>query len=111
MDKAHRIKENSEIKELIKHKHSAGNRYFVVYKKNNHDMTHYRFAVSVSKKFGNAVKRNLAKRRVREIIRMQKINEPVDLFVVIKNNASNLTFQEQQKQLKFLLKKLNIKGD
>ncbi|MCF7925083.1 MAG: ribonuclease P protein component [Candidatus Izimaplasma sp.] len=111
MKKAYRIKKNSEIKELINHKKSAGNKYFVIYKKNNHEQTHFRFAVSVSKKFGNAVKRNKAKRRIREIIREQDINKTVDFFIVIKNNSSNLTFQEQKQQLIKLLKKLKIIGD
>jgi ribonuclease P protein component len=111
MKKAYRVKKNSEIKSILRTKKSKGNQYFVIYKKINHDMTHFRFAVSVSKKYGNAVERNKAKRYIREIVRQLDIDKPVDFFVVIKNKSKQLSFYQQKVQIKALLKKQGIIGD
>jgi ribonuclease P protein component len=111
MKKAFRVKKNSEIKAILKEKNSKGNQFFVIYKKYNHDQNHFRFAVSVSKKYGNAVERNKAKRYVREIIRRQQITQPIDIFVVIKNNSKSITYQEQKQQIETLLLRLKIIGD
>ena len=62
MKKEYRVKKGSEIESIMKKRLSTGNRYFVVYKKENHENTHFRTAISVSKKFGNAVKRNKIKK-------------------------------------------------
>lgn len=111
MKKAYRIKKNGEIKEVLKAKKSKGNQFFVVYKKNNHDKPHYRFAISVSKKYGNAVERNKAKRYVREIVRKLEIIENVDVFIVIKPKSKTLSFQEQTQQLTSLLRRQKIIGE
>jgi len=111
MKKAYRIKKNSEIKEVLKAKQSKGNQYFVIYKKYNHDQPHYRFAISVSKKYGNAVERNKAKRYVREIIRKLDIIENLDVFIVIKPKSKMLSFQEHDQQITSLLRRQKIIGE
>ena len=108
MKKAYRVKTSSEIEEIIRHKNSAGSKHFVLYTKKNHGQTHFRFAVSVSKKFGNAVHRNVAKRRVREIISKLDIEDCFDVFVVIKKNANDCSFDIFQKEITSLAIKLKI---
>ena len=108
MKKAYRVKKSSEIEGIIKNKQSKGNSYFVVYKKKNHENIHFRFAVSVSKKYGNAVKRNKIKRQIREIISKSKIINDIDVFVVVKIKASNLIFTEIKKNIEMLIKKQDI---
>ena len=68
MKKEYRVKKGKEIEMIVKRRQSVGNKNFVLYKKENHENKHFRFAVSVSKKFGNAVKRNKIKRQVREVV-------------------------------------------
>jgi len=40
MKKEYRVKKSSDIEMIVKTKQSTGNKYFVVYKKENHDNTH-----------------------------------------------------------------------
>ncbi len=94
MKKEYRVKKSSEIEMIIRKRQSRGNKYFVLYKNENHDISHFRYAVSVSKKFGNAVERNKIKRRVRDIISHSEINDQYDIFVVVKNDARSLDFTE-----------------
>ena len=93
---------------IVKTKKSTGNKYFVVYKRENHENTHFKAAVSVSKKYGNAVKRNKIKRQVREIVFKMDIMSNYDVFVVIKNNANTLDFNEIKSSIYTLVKRQNI---
>ena len=108
MKKEYRVKKSSEIEMIVKKRQSKGNKYFVIYKNENHDNTHFRFAVSVPKKFGNAVQRNKVKRQVREIISKQDFIDYYDIFIVIKKEASSLNFNEIKTLLEGLIKKQNI---
>jgi ribonuclease P protein component len=108
MKKEYRVKSTDEIESIIKKRQSKGNKYFVLYKNENHDNKHFRFAVSVSKKFGNAVKRNKIKRQVREIISKKDIIDHYDIFIVVKNGANSLTFTEIKNSIEWLITKQNI---
>ena len=108
MKKEHRVKKGSAIEMIMKARKSTGNRFFVVYKKENHDNTHFRAAISVSKKYGNAVKRNKIKRQVREIVSKLDILPNYDIFIVIKNNANTLEFSDIKRDIEMLIKKQNI---
>ncbi len=98
MKKEYRVKKGSEIELIIKKRNSVGNKYFVLYKANN-KQNHYRFALSVSKKFGKAIYRNKIKRQVRAVFTKQNIIPNVDLFLVIKPKAAELNYQQIQETL------------
>ena len=108
MKKEYRVKKSSEIEMIVKYRQSRANKHFVIYKKENHDNTHFRFAVSVPKKYGNAVERNKIKRQVREIISKLDIIEVFDVFVVIRKDSKGITFKEIQQSIKSLTSKLEI---
>lgn len=108
LKKEYRVKKSSEIEKMIKKRQSKGNKYFVLYKLENHENSHFRFAVSVSKKFGNAVKRNKIKRQIREIVSKENIIDHYDIFIVVKNDAKTLQFTEIKKLLLSLIQKQNI---
>ena len=108
MKKEYRVKKGSEIEMIMKSRQSTGNRFFVVYKKENHENEHFRTAISVSKKFGNAVKRNKVKRQVRAVVSDLDVSPKNDLFIVIKNNANTLGFDEIKNHVTNLIKKQNI---
>ena len=108
MKKEYRVKKSSEIEMIVKKRQSKGNKYFVVYRNENHENTHFRFAVSVPKKFGNAVKRNKIKRQVREIISKYEITDNFDVFIVVKKDANSLIFTEVKNALDSLIRKSKI---
>lgn len=108
MEKAYRVKKSTEIEQIMNQKNSVGDGYFVVYKKTKSDETHFRFAVSVPKKYGNAVLRNLMKRRIREIVRNHHFLQNIDFFIIAKPKANSLSFQEIQDRLEKLFARAKI---
>jgi len=107
INKEYSIKKNQEIEKIIKEKNSVGNKYFVIYKSKNVETTHFRFALSIGKKYGIAVERNKMKRRMREIIRknINLLNNNMDYVFVIKPSSSELDFLDIEKNIIYLLKK------
>ena len=108
MKKEYRVKKSSEIEMIIKRRQSRGNKHFVLYKYENHEISHFRFAVSVPKKFGNAVQRNKMKRRIREIISEMNIVDHFDIFIVVKKDANLLSFAEIKSSIKWLMEKQKL---
>lgn len=106
MDKKYIIKKNQEIDCIIHERNSVGNKYFVIYKKNMNEAS-FRFAISIGKKYGNAVSRNLMKRRIREIIR-KNINDikKYDFILVVKKDSSSLSFEEIEQNIMKLFRKV-----
>jgi len=102
------LKKNDEIKRVLDARHVVRNRYFSIHKYKNHDMNYFRFAISVPKKYGNAVERNQMKRRIKMIIAQYKIKEPFDFFIIVNPKAKQLSFQSIDQEITFLLKKHNI---
>ena len=91
MKKENRIKKNEEIAKIVLGKQIVKSDYFFIYYQKNENIT--RVAVSVSKKIGNSVKRNHAKRIIRELVRpnLNKFN-PVNLVVVVKKDLKDVDF-------------------
>jgi len=108
MKKEFRVKKSEDIEQIIKEKNITAGKDFVIYKKENHEQNHFKYAVSVPKKFGIAVLRNQIKRRVRMIIREKEIVDDYDFFIVIKVNASKLSFDEIKSELDYLLNKAQL---
>ncbi len=73
-----------------------------------------RFGFTATKKIGNAVKRNRAKRLMREIVRLyHKDNQdmfktPMDYVIVARPDIISLDFERLQKDLAWAFRKLNI---
>ncbi len=116
MKKQYRVKKSTEIEAIIKNKKYCSNRYFTVYQKENSETIHFRYAISVGKKIGNAVCRNKLKRQIRMIIQNFVIieeNSHKDLFIIARNGVNELPFIEIQENLIYLLKKskLKIRGE
>ncbi len=91
MKKENRIKKNEEIAKIVLGKQKVKSDYFFIYYQKNENIT--RVAVSVSKKIGNSVKRNHAKRIIRELVRpnLNKFN-PVNLVIVVKKDLKDVDF-------------------
>ena len=108
--KEYSIKKNQEIDKIIKNRDSVGNKYFAIYKMDNNETSHFRYSLSIGKKYGIAVLRNKMKRRVREIIK-DNINliKNLDYVFVIKPASIELDYKEIEKNIIYLLKKEEIR--
>ncbi len=111
MKKEYRIKKNDEIQQLISKKTTVGNGYFILYYHKNHDNKHFRFAVSVQKKYGNAVERNLMKRRIREVVKVNAFKNESEFFIVAKIKSKDLSFADIETHLKNLFAQAKILGE
>lgn len=105
MEKAYRIKKNSDFQTIYKKGKSVANRQFVVYTYNNNENEHFRLGISVSKKLGNAVTRNRIKRAIRENFKVHK-EEIIakDIVVIARHPARYMTTLEIQGSLEHVLK-------
>ena len=77
--------------------------FVVIIKQNGLGIT--RLGVTVSKKAGNAVKRNRVKRLIREFFRLNnsKIPQGYDIVVTAKKDASYLDFWKTKDELEAIL--------
>lgn len=110
MKKRYRIKRNSEIDAIFKKKNVKGDSYFAIYQSDDPEGLHFRFAMSIGRKYGNAVDRNLMKRRIRMIVSECKDEFiKTKLFViVIKPAASKLSYEDIKSKLTVMMKKSKL---
>ncbi len=110
MKKRYRIKKNSEIDAIFKKKVVKGDSYFAIYQSEDPANENFRFALSIGRRYGGAVERNLAKRRIRMIIQEMKdeIVAKSNFVIVIKPSAIDLSYAEMQSKLQALLKKSKL---
>lgn len=98
MKKKFIIKKSNEIDAIIHNKKRYGNNFFVIYYKENKE-NHFRFAISIGKKYGNAVERNKIKRQIRSVFRNFKLFPNNDYVVVVKRSAKDLNFSQIEENL------------
>src|SRR5690606_33585616 len=109
MDRKYSIKKKEEIDQIFSAKNSYGNKEFALYIK-THEYSHFRFALSIGKKFGIAVARNKAKRQVRAILTNLKdqIIQSKSFVIVIKPRVNELSFKDINESLLKLINKAKL---
>lgn len=112
MKKENRIKKNEEIAKIVLNKQKVKSDNFFIYYQKGENIT--RVAISVSKKIGNSVERNHAKRIIRELIRPNlNIVMPLNIVVVVKTKLNDVEFiklkDEMIRCLKLIEKRLTNK--
>lgn len=105
MKKVYRIKKNIEIDAIIRYRKSIGDKYFVLYYRSN-DHNHMRMAISIGKKYGNAVQRNKIKRQLRMIVSQEKDIPSFDYIIVVKKEANGLKFDEMKSSIQRKINKI-----
>jgi ribonuclease P protein component len=115
MNKQYRVKKTKEIEVILNEKRFSSNPYFVVYKKKNPETSHFRYAISVGKKIGNAVTRNKVKRQVRAIVSEIMVNTNIsyDVFIIVRPRVLQIEYKDMKQNLEYLFnkQKLIIKGE
>lgn len=103
MKKKYIIRKNEEIQKIVKSSKKIVNKYFIVYFKEN-ELSYNRYCVSVSKKIGKAHTRNLFKRRVKDILMKNNINNSKDYVIILRNVVINISYEKMQYELLDILK-------
>lgn len=106
MKKAFRIKKNNDFQDVFKKGKSVANRQFVIYILKKEDQEHFRIGLSVSKKIGNAVKRNQIKRYIRQVFHelQDQVDEGKDYVIIARKPTADMDFHEVKSSLEHVLK-------
>lgn len=106
MKKEYRVKKNKEFQEIFKLGKSFANRQFVVYSLKRPGQVHFRIGLSVSKKLGNAVKRNQIKRYIRQSFLEieEELNNEYDYIIIARKPAADMDFFQIKSSLTHVLK-------
>ena len=104
--KESRVRKGSEFQRIYAKRCSVADSVFIVYvAQNGSDRS--RLGLSVSRKVGNSVTRNLWKRLIREVFRLEKSNLPqgFDFIVIPKRGIELPEFEYARKLLQQLLRR------
>ncbi len=103
------LKKNRDFDAVYKAGTSKANRDFVMYIKNN-DKKMNRLGISVSKKVGNSVVRHHLARLIREAYRLHEemFNSGLDIVVVVRPSAKDISYDQTVKSLLHLANLHNI---
>jgi ribonuclease P protein component len=105
-----RISRGKEYSGIYKKGRRIAGQYMIVFLKEN-QLARNRFGIVTSKKVGNAVIRNRAKRQIREVIRKNLNNLPnsYDMVVVARFNIKAVVFELIEKDFLRLMRKASTK--
>ena len=99
------LKKNHQFQFVYKNGRSHANKYLIMYIKEN-GLGKNRIGISVSKKVGNSVVRHRVTRLIRESYRLHEniFNSGLDIVIVARKAASEVTYYEIERSLIHLAK-------
>lgn len=107
MKKKNIIKKSLDFDRIIRNNRSYVYKDYIVYMERNNS-TEYKFGLSVGKKIGNAVIRNKIKRQLKSVIDKNNYEKGFNCIIIVRKGLLDKSYQEKQKDLEELFKKLNI---
>lgn len=109
MKRAVTLKENYEFRRLYRQGASAVSGSMVVYCRKN-KLGHNRLGITVSVKLGGAVVRNRARRRLREVYRLNrdKLRQGYDILLVARGRTATVPWRELEDTFQRLCRKLEL---
>ena len=112
MKRAVTLKENHEFRRLYQKGASAVSGCMVVYCRKN-KLGHNRLGITVSVKLGHAVVRNRARRRLREVYRLNggALKQGYDIILVARTRTVKVSWQELNDTFMKLCRKLELLED
>lgn len=105
-----RLKKNKQFQAVFRTGVSRANRQFVVYHRDRHDASAFRFGISVNKRVGNAVTRNRIKRRIREAVRELEgnLDEGKDYVIIARKPTAHMDYHSMKGSLIHVLKRAGV---
>ena len=103
------LKQNHEFRRLYKKGKSAVSPYFVLYcRKTGRPVS--RLGITASVRLGNAVQRNRARRRIRELYRTheEELRPGYDVVIVARTRVIYSHYAELERSFRQLVKKLGL---
>lgn len=110
MKKKEIIKKSNDYTKVINKNNKLKNKYYsLFYIKSDKTL----FGISIPKKIGNAVIRNKNKRQIKNIIDNNKnnIQNEYNYVIIIRKEILSLSYQEKEKELINLFKKIGEKNE
>ena len=106
------LKENYEFRRLYQKGASAVGSCMVLYCRKNR-LGHNRLGLTASVKLGNAVKRNRARRRLREVYRLNspRLHQGWDIILVARGRTLTASWREMNDTFLRLCRKLGLLED
>ncbi len=107
MKKRNILKKNSDYNRIIKNYKPFHYKYLSFYFEKTKESNYY-FGFSVGKKIGIAVRRNKIKRQLKAIISKNNYQNGFNCIIMVNKEILTKTFQEMERDINKVLKKLNI---
>lgn len=103
------LRKKSDFSAIYNKGKSVGERYVVLFHKKN-NLPYNRMGYLASKKVGNSVERNRARRLMKESFRQleKDVKEGRDLIIIARNTIGNKSMQEVQKSMFSAFKKSGL---
>ncbi len=104
-----RIRTGKEYNNIYKLGKKMGGRYLLIYLRPS-PLDVSRFGIVVSKKVGNAVRRNRVKRQIREIIRhnKDKLKGRCNIVVIARHKIFGTSYKDLEKDFLNIMKKAGL---
>ncbi|HFI0463964.1 TPA: ribonuclease P protein component [Streptococcus suis] len=101
MKKQYRVKSEKDFQTAFQGGQSVANRQLVLYAYPKPEQVHFRVGFSVGKKMGNAVQRNLIKRRLRQAVHelSTALDPQFDYLVIARFDICNKNYAQIKKSL------------